>query len=140
MRRSPGIAFAAAVLVLASCSGDKAASDLAVGDCFDDPDAETFTEVKTVDCTEEHDNEVFHVFDLEDGDYPGDDEVGTLGHEGCKASFEDFIGVPWEESELEILPITPTQDSWDDDDDREVACTVFDPGGPVEGSLEGSEE
>src|SRR5688500_4430769 len=66
---------------------DVAPNSLQAGDCFNDPEAGSPTQVtalEAVPCDEPHDNEVFHVFQLDDGDFPGADEVKQAGLEGCE--------------------------------------------------------
>lgn len=97
------------------------------GDCFNDPEAEAteVEELEAVPCDEPHDNEVFHVFDLDDGDYPGDDEAKELGLDGCEPELEAYIGASAEEAGLAIVPVTPTEQSWNDLDDRTVICALY---------------
>lgn len=126
-RRLSVIALAALALAGAGCDGGNVFS-LAVGDCFDDEAGadEEITSVPMVDCDEPHDNEVYHVFDLEDAaDYPGDAAVQEAADEGCLDAFEPFVGTPYLDSELEYFTITPTAQSWEDADDREVICSVY---------------
>jgi len=124
--------------------GSVDAFDVAVGDCVNDPegiDSEegaVFDSIEAVPCDEPHDNEIYHQFDLPDGDYPGDDAVFEAAGVECEEQFESFIGVSFEESALDIAPITPTKESWELDDDRTATCAVYDPAGPVTGTLEGS--
>lgn len=121
--------------------GDHAAAlGSEVGDCINDPalspdDALGRTEV--VDCAAPHDMEVYHVFSLPDGAYPGDDEVTTTAENGCIEAFEDFVGVSYEESEFDIYLYYPIHATWTFADDRGVTCAVFDPNGRTTGTLEG---
>lgn len=123
--------------LVAACSSN--VFDLEVGQCFDDP--ESFDEVVNVDvveCAEPHDNEVFHVFDLADGDYPGEDEAEAGANDGCIAAFESFVESDFATSELDIRYLYPSAESWDDGD-REVVCALFDRSGEqITGSEEGS--
>jgi hypothetical protein len=131
--------FLAAALVAGACSGS--VFTLSVGDCFqDDAAGETeVTDVETVDCDEPHDNEVFHTFELEGEELPDEDELFAVIERECiDDNFEDYFGAPYETSEIEVFPITPTQQSWDEADDREVVCAGFVPDERVEGSLQGS--
>jgi hypothetical protein len=118
----------------------KSVFDLEEGDCWDDPedtDSSEVSEVEVVDCDEPHDNEVYLLFDL-----PGDEFDATAvdegSQQGCLDAFEGFVGTAYEDSRLEIFPITPTSGSWEEGD-REVICSVYD----IEleklvGSMEGS--
>lgn len=122
--------------------GDLSVQSVEVGDCFNDPDGvEEGVEVEAlgaVPCAEPHDNEAYHVFELPDGEYPGDAEVEEQSFEGCVGPFEGYVGRTYEASELEIFPITPTEASWNDVDDREVICAVYLPEQELTGSMRDS--
>ena len=115
--------------------------ELAVGDCiplveYDDEATEIF-EVPVVPCDQPHTDEVFYKYDLPDGEYPGDDAIYELAWEGCREQFEGFVGLSYEESELDIYPYSPTQASWSRWKDRTVHCIVFSYD-EVTGSLQGA--
>lgn len=119
--------LAGLLLALAACSQGNV-FELSVGDCFDDTDlaAEEVSDVPVVECSEPHDNEIYHAFDLADGDYPGEEEVETKADDGCLAAFDAFVGTPYLDSQLEYFAIYPTEQSWTEVDDREVLCAVYD--------------
>lgn len=107
---------------------DVAPNSLKAGDCFNDPEAGSPTQVtalEAVPCDEPHDNEVFYVFDLDDGDFPGADEVKQAGLEGCEPEAESYVGSDPAEAGLTIVPVTPTEQSWNDKDDRTVICALY---------------
>jgi hypothetical protein len=121
------------------------AFDIKVGDCFNEPEGgaseeeqQQIASISAVPCDQPHDGEVYHDFELPDGDYPGNDAVLEASAEECVGAFEGFVGTAYEESALDIYPITPTQESWDQADDRAVSCVVFDPQGQATGSLAGA--
>ena len=113
-------------LVVAACGGDKSVFDLAVGDCFDDdPDAgDAVSSVATVDCGEPHDNEIYFEYSMTDAAFPGREATTQSAAERCIAEFEGFVGLSYQESDLDIFPITPTQESWGDGD-RVVFCALY---------------
>jgi hypothetical protein len=118
--------------------GEVESLDLRVGDCFDDPGADRVTTVDVVPCDHSHDYEVFHIFELEDGAYPGEPAIRQGWTAGCLAEFEDFVGKPFDVSEIEISGIHPTTETWADIDDREVICSVTRVDGePMTGSARG---
>lgn len=128
--------------------GDVNAFSLEVGDCFDDPDGvdlgtqTTVFELPAVPCSQPHDNEVFALIALEgdDDEYPGTEEVQTLGFERCYDEFEAYVGAPYEESALEFDPyLFPTAQTWAAGD-REIVCAVYNPDlSPLTGSTRDSE-
>ncbi len=128
-----GLAFA-----LTACAEDEVFS-LEVGECFDDPDGadRTVESVPVVDCDQPHDHEVFATFELVGSSWPGADQVEEDASDGCLERFEDYIGTTYPESELLASAFWPSEESWAADD-REVICFVYDPDGPVTGTLEGA--
>lgn len=107
-----------------------------VGDCFNDPEGvdleqeegADLTSVGAVPCNEPHDNEVIHLFDVEDEDeFPGTDALMEQA-ETCTGPFEQYVGISYDESELEIFPFVPTAESWERGD-REIVCAVYLPEG-----------
>ena len=44
----------------------------------------------------------------------------------CFAFFEDYVERPYPESLLDIVTFNPTRDSWNDIDDREIVCLLYD--------------
>lgn len=127
-------------------SGSVGAQDVQVGDCYnDDPEQSSSTEtfevnsVDAIPCDEPHDNEIYALWDLPDGDFPGEDAVVDQSYEGCLERFPDFVGVAYESTTLDVGIIFPLQETWDAGD-REVVCSVFNPAGSVTGTLEGQGE
>ncbi len=140
MRRSVLAAAAALALVgAAGCTADSVLN-LEVGDCLNESDlqGDEISSAATVECSEEHDAEIFgeHVFSGDD--YPGVDAVQAESQETCLQAFEKFIGIPYEESALYFTMLYPSQDSWDKADDRTTLCIVLS-GEPVTESLEGAQ-
>lgn len=116
---------------------------LEVGDCLVDAgsgteELEEVAAVDTLPCDQEHGGEVYAAFDLEDApSYPGDKTVGDQAFAGCEERFAEWVGVDYLDSRLEIYVYQPTEESWTTLDDREVACVVYDPAGPLTGSARG---
>lgn len=128
-----------AVVVLLTACGDAARDEsgaidaagavsvfsLRVGDCYDDHDDGEVTDVAGVPCDQPHDNEVIALFDLPEGPWPGEEQVRALGRTGCLERFEGAVGATYEASQFEVYPITPTSDTWGDQDDREIVCAAY---------------
>ncbi len=100
--------------------------DLEVGDCLNsDLLAGTVQDVGTIDCAAPHDFEIYHAFDLPDGDFPGDDVIGSEAQTECLGSaFTDFVGIEYNASTFYAQPLTPTVDSWAQGD-REILCMLY---------------
>jgi hypothetical protein len=118
------------------------AFDLEVGDCFEAPDVEAVTDVELIDCEEPHRYESYHIENHPAGrDEPfiGDDAMKTYADDICIGAFEEFVGIPWEESSLTYFFLQPTADTWEEIGDREVLCAVYSTDGDLTGSVAGSE-
>ena len=144
---------AGAAVVLSGCGvitqilggADNNVFDLNVGDCFIDSEMEAVlggeevTEVPLVDCAEPHDSEFFVAHQMPEGEFPGVEAISAEASELCEGqAFTDFVGVPWEDSVLLAFPLTPTEASWNQIDDREIICYVYHPDEMVTGTLEGA--
>ncbi|WP_024286065.1 septum formation family protein [Cellulomonas sp. KRMCY2] len=100
---------------------------LRIGDCLNTAEAETEVQsVQTIPCAEAHDSEVYATTDLADGEFPGQDEVFAQADDFCYAEFETFIGVSYDDSEIYLQSMAPTQESWDNMDDRQILCLAVD--------------
>ena len=112
---------------------------LKVGDCMP-ADAMSNTEQTDADvipCAEPHGYEVYHEFELADGEFPGSDVIQTEVEAQCLPAFDEFVGLAFAESTLDITWYEPTESSWTQGDDRLVQCLIYDPAGDVEGTLQG---
>lgn len=109
-----------------------------VGDCLNDAslsDGE-ITTVPTVPCSEPHDSEAYHAFNMPDGAFPGNEAIDQAALEGCDPAYADFVGIATAESQYDWAYYFPTQASWGEGD-REILCIAYDPSGAqMTGSLE----
>jgi hypothetical protein len=81
---------------------------------------------------------VYAVADLEDGDFPGEVAVQEASREACLGdTFEGFVGLPYDDSEILANFLYPTEESWEQGD-REVVCLAFEDGIATTGTLEGA--
>ncbi|PDP86981.1 septum formation family protein [Glycomyces fuscus] len=133
--------------VLMSVIGGGNVMELNVGDCFVEEEMNTalsggeVSNIPLVDCAEEHDSEFFFAYDMTEAEYPGDEATMTQAEELCTGeNFTNFIGVPYAESEIYAYYLYPTQQTWDQLNDREIICyvTTADIGEMVTGTLEGA--
>lgn len=118
--------------------GQESAVSLKVGDCWEDVGDEGITHVPVVPCDDGYDNQVYALFDLPAGAYPGEEGVQYQGENGCYDRFPDAIGVAYEESELEFFILWPSEEGWERGDDREIVCSIWSPAGKLTGSMLGS--
>lgn len=134
------VAAAIVLIVVVAGSDTTAVVDLDVGDCFDLPsddggDVVEFETVELVPCDEPHEVEVVLVGELNpdgEAEYPDDDELFVLVGRRCDAGVE----LPEEiASRFGVVPIAPTQDTWEGADGR-FSCIVLQYGGdPVDFSV-----
>ncbi|MFC3688973.1 hypothetical protein [Aquipuribacter hungaricus] len=115
----------------------KTTDELALGDCFDDPETEEFYEIATLPCDVPHDGEVVAELQLEGDSWPGDATVEEDAFDACQrataAVFEAAGVVP--DGGLDYWTFTPTKESWLLYADREVHCLVYHLDGPLEAPL-----
>ncbi len=96
-----------------------------MGDCLNgDAGSGEVDSMKRVDCSEPHLYEAYHMESMPDGDFPGEKTVSDLGESVCKANFEAFIGKSFDESELTLTSLYPTDQSWNSKNDRELVCLI----------------
>lgn len=123
--------------------------DLAAGDCFSPPgddaaDGEelVLTSVQLVDCADPHLAEVIEVSRFRDDPgepFPGEESRDTDALGICQPIFEEYVGVSLAASDLGLIWLAPTRQTWEEDDDREVTCAVQSlDGAPLVGSVAGS--
>ena len=113
-------------------------------DCFDAAGSEVET-VTVVACESPHTYEVFAVFDHEaddDDPYPGDEAIGEYADSRCQPLFEDYVGIDYEASIYWITSVTPSDETWQSSDDREIVCALKlgEEGQQTSGSAEGTGE
>lgn len=111
--------------------GDVGVFAIQEGDCVNIPNGTEVTEFEGVSCDQPHDGQAYALFDVTGFDeYPGEAVLTTEAENGCLPRFEEFIGVPYEDSKFFINNINPSPDSWERGDDREIICLVI----PEDGS------
>ncbi|MGH9213780.1 MAG: septum formation family protein [Acidimicrobiales bacterium] len=126
----------AAEVTTTEAGGEVDIFSLGLGDCWNEPPEETVVESATmVPCDAPHDLEIYAVYDVSFPAFPGEDEISTTAENDCVTRFADFIGIDYFDSALDVITLYPTEESWASGD-REVACSVYDPGGQVTGSLQ----
>ncbi|WEK60018.1 MAG: hypothetical protein P0Y60_11785 [Candidatus Microbacterium colombiense] len=110
---------------------------LKVGDCkLESPDG-LLENADVVPCDKEHDEEVYYEITMPDGDF-SEEDIDAASYECIGDPFTEFVGIANEESALQVYPITPTKDTWEQLNDRIIQCVILDPAGPVTGSLKDS--
>ncbi len=106
------------------------ASELKVGDCFDEPTASAATveDVQHQPCTEAHDNEVMVVTShpaAKEATYPTDADMETFVDDQCVSAYKPYTGRdPATESEIGLAWYVPTLEGWKDGT-RKVICYLY---------------
>ena len=139
MRRLLWIAVIALALAAAACGdadrseegeivegGDVSVFSVQVGDCFQDTTSTEVQSLEAVPCSEPHDNEMYAFYDIPDGDWPGTEAIFEGAVDRCLEEFESYVGAAYEESLLDFSFLTPTEQSWNELDDRTVGCFLYD--------------
>lgn len=129
--------LAACALLVVACASEGNVFSLEVGQCFDEPTGDEVQNVEIVDCDEGFDAEVYALFDLPEGDFPGADEAASGAFDGCLSRFESYVGIDYFESEIFLDALYPTAESWEQGD-REVVCFLYEPGVRLQGSQQGA--
>jgi len=113
------------------------ATELQVGDCLNDLTNSTdVSSLPSVDCTQPHQGEVFAVFDLPPGPYPGADGVDDLVSKGCNARLAEYSpGAPSDDA-VGLFSVYPLEQNWERGD-REVVCIAKATSGTTTGSIRG---
>jgi hypothetical protein len=114
-------------------------TNLDIGECFEPPaDLASGDSLVSVDCAGPHTAETFVVHDITGDDYPGVDGIDAIAQEQCLGAFADYVGMPYEESELDVMYFSPTEITWAVGDRRMVCGIVAYDGSMLEGSVAGS--
>lgn len=120
--------------------GEVSVEDLVVGDCLAEEFSGHEENVYTVSarpCDEPHNGEVFHDLELTEPEFPGDAEMSEIADSTCYQAFEPFVGLTYEDSELDFYYYVPTAQTWKYGD-RLVTCVLISPE-DVSETLQGSE-
>lgn len=133
-----GAALSLLAGLLSACASDPP-SDLRPGDCIDYSALdEVVVSVPPVDCSQPHEAEVYHVFEITGLGRDFDEEaVARRADQGCRAAFEEYVGTPYLESELYSNHFSPLREGWEAGD-RTVVCFLFPEQGALTGSVQGS--
>lgn len=102
--------------------GTVSADDLRLGDCPTAVPDGTVRTVKLGSCSQPHMAEVYAVFDVPGGPYPGDTELSRLAEGGCLDRLTTFVGAAREPA-FDAFYLVPLKSSWDRGE-RDVQCIL----------------
>lgn len=107
-----------------------------LGDCMLETGSGMLTDADILPCSEPHDQEVYHEITMEDGEF-SDADIDAAS-EGCIGdAYTAFVGVSYQDSAFDVTTLTPSQESWEQNNDRVIQCIIMDPAGQTTGSLKG---
>lgn len=132
------LALPLVLAVLAACSTTPA-GELAPGDCLNAENlrsGDIVGRVRVLECSENHDTEVISAFDVDGDAYPGADQLNEIASRRCTADFREYVGVDYLLSDLELVPLIPSEQGWGAGDHR-IICTATAPE-PITGSVGGT--
>ena len=113
-------------------SGTVAVTTLQRGDCINGIQSSAAIEdLPVVPCTQPHEGEVYAVFELPAGPWPGDTAVQEQSEKRCKAEFKSYA--PNAADSVDVLYLHPLRESWTRD--RGVTCVATDDRGTTTGSV-----
>jgi hypothetical protein len=141
------LGFVAFVIGAVATNGFEAGTisiyDVHPGQCIDfADDSDNVRDVPRRDCDEPHDGEVFLVSSVGDPDeFPGVSELDRRAEAVCIGdAFEQYVGTAYDDSELNVTYVTPSEDSWAAGD-RDVVCVATLPDGDkLTATVEGSNQ
>jgi DNA-binding SARP family transcriptional activator len=133
--RPPGRNVPIETVEVGDCLNLPAASDRRPGSVSTD---ETALSVWLLPCEQPHEREVFHLFELPVGPYPGEAQVQAFAREQCTVRFEEYVGVAPERSGLHFVYVWPSRATWGTGI-RMGGCALFDAvGRDLTGSMVGT--
>lgn len=115
--------------------------DVQPGTCIDDPGLASglVTDLRSVPCEQPHTHEVFQKVTYAPADGAFDAaQISAFANEQCAQAFAAYVGIPYDQSMYYFLHLAPSEQSWNEQDDRDVLCLLFLQSGPMTGSAKGT--
>ena len=114
-------------------SGSVAVTTLKPGDCLNGITTGTgaIEDLPVISCALPHEGEVYAVFELPAGAWPGDTQVQQQAEKRCKSELDQYAAEP--PATVEVLYLHPLRQSWSRD--RGVTCVATDEKGATMGSI-----
>lgn len=110
-----------AIYLAVDGTGSVDAADAKVGDCLAEiPDGGRVLFIDVVGCEEPHKGEVFALFTMPAGDFPGQAAIDGY-QDRCAPALPGYSTEAAEDPEVGLFVLYPTEDSWEDGD-RAVTC------------------
>lgn len=120
-----------------TAGGSVSATSLRVGDCIAKlKDVTIVTSLPAVPCSTAHAGEVFAVFDLPAGPYPGEAAVDREVQRTCNARLDTYAPSTIGDAGVGLYVVYPLDRNWQAGD-REVVCLATSTSGSTVGSISG---
>ena len=104
--------------------GSVSAMSLQVGDCLNGlEEGADVQNLPAVPCTQPHEGEVYAVFDLPEGDYPGEAAIIDQADAGCGERLSSVAPEAYDDPSVGLFYLYPVELSWPDD--REIVCIAI---------------
>ena len=100
-----------------------------VGSCYayDFNVEEPLTASFRTSCDAPHMLQAFALAQHRSSTYPGLESMAAVGDEECVAAFDDYVGLLYEQSEIFMVPLTPSRGTWELLSHREIPCYLYVP-------------
>ena len=107
---------------LGSTSGSVLLQRVKVGDCFTETDGDVVSSLPELPCTQPHDGEVFYIYSMNPGAYPGDDQVQQSADAACSAQLPSYVGETAVDG-FDYGYLLPNREAWESGD-RAALCLL----------------
>jgi hypothetical protein len=101
--------------------GSASFADVRVGDCVSDLPSGVQYDVDVVPCAQPHRAQVFAIYDLESGPYPGEEQAFATGETGCRERLPQELVASPQTADLQTYLYVPNEANWQNGD-RQVIC------------------
>jgi hypothetical protein len=78
----------------------------------------------TAPCSGAHDEEVYAVVRIDDGSWPGEDDVDTQADDACYDAFEPYVGETYDDSDFDYGFYAPDESEWAAGE-RQAVCVIL---------------
>ena len=114
-------------------------TELQVGDCYNkDTTGSQIGDVEVVDCNIPHQYEVYNNYEITLSTLPDEDTMSSEATTACSSTFQEYVGISYNQSQYKASYLYPTSGSWAQVD-RTITCTITTSDGSlITGSLKGA--
>ena len=118
---------------------DRKAHHPQVGDCYNkDTTGSQIGDVEVVDCNIPHQYEVYNNYEITLSTLPDEDTMSSEATTACSSTFQEYVGISYNQSQYKASYLYPTSGSWAQGD-RTITCTITTSDGSlITGSLKGA--